>query len=72
MEEEINTAFKVSRKKWKYSMIGVLWFSKGRGGGGEGHRGLLDSDPGFQSRSDCLVDLFVGRLEIKILDHAWV
>ena len=47
-------------------MIGVLWFSKGGGG----HRGRLDSDPGFQSRSDCLVDLFVGRLEIKILDHA--
>lgn len=45
-------------------MLGILSLSKGK------QRGRLDSDPGFQSRSDCLVDLFVGRLGIKILDHA--
>lgn len=45
-------------------MLGVLWLSKVK------QRGRLDSDPGFQFRSDYLVDLFVGRLGIKILDHA--
>ena len=66
MEEEINTVFKVSREKWKSSMLGVLWLSKRK------QRGRLDSDPGFESLSDCLVYLCVDRLEIKFLNHAWV
>ena len=45
-------------------MLGVLRLSKGK------QRGRLDSDPGFESLSDCLGDLFVGCLGIKILDHA--